>query len=302
MKYFSFSNAICLFSVMYMLFTMLFGSMQAWASTTVTPFSLGGKVPEATPQQDVAPAQESVEKVSPVVKPLFVNQEAAKPKPEASDVTAKPLFVKEGDIKPKAEAPDVASKPLFVNQEEAKSKTDASEASPATVKPLFMKEGDIKPEAEKPSASKVTGGSTVTSFVIPLAPALKKPGKAVFISSTKDAMALTSFTADGQRDTCLRAIALQDSPLVAVRLESMGGKLASWKTKDVKTSAQGVLALYQGESLVNASDAAFSLNVAQPTKLDLCVQDSGALKDAQTKFRIIFFHADGTRTYAVVER
>ncbi len=235
MKYFSFSIVICGFLFVTALFSPLFlGATQVQASTTVTPFSLGGKAPETTPQQAPALVHES-----------------------------------------------------------------AKQASPAA-KPLFVKEGDIKPEAEKSSTSKNAVGSTVTSFAIPLAPALKKPGKAILIPNANDTLALTAFISDGQTDTCLRAIALQSSPLVAVRLESMGGKIASWKTKDVKALAQGVLALYQGESLVNVNDAPFSLNVSQPTKLDLCVQDSGALRDAQTKFRIIFFHADGTRTYAVL--
>ncbi len=295
----------CFFAVLY---TLSFGVVQVWASTTtVTPFSFGGKAPEATPQQASASAEESTKQAIPAPKPLFVKEEEAKPKAAESAPAAKPLFVQEEDKKTQAPASaeenakqaSPAAKPLFVKEEDVKPK--AAESAPAA-KPLFVKKGDIKPQVEKSSARTVEGGSSASSFAVPLAPANKKPGKAILIPSTKDVLALTTFTSDGQADTCLRAIALQASPLVAVRLESMGGKLASWKTRDVKASAQGVLAVYQGENFVNANDASFSLNIAQPITLDLCVQDGGALKDAQTKFRIIFFHADGTRTYTVLAR
>ncbi len=255
MIFFSFARIFCLSFVLGMC-SSPFLMVYAEASSTVTPFTLGGKKVEEAPV------------------------------PESTQKAAQPLFVQEGEGKQQA------TKPPTVPQE----------ATKTPPQPLFVKEGAAKTqEAQKPT-SKVVDGSTITSFAIPMAPAPKQPGKAVLSSTTQDALSLTSFTPDQQQDTCLRAIALHTSPLVAVRLESMGGKMASWKTKEVKIAAQGVLGIWQGETAVNAQDAAFSLDVSKPTTLQLCVQDSGALTDVQTKFRIIFYHADGTRTYALVMR
>ncbi len=138
--------------------------------------------------------------------------------------------------------------------------------------------------------------------IAPIVSMSKKPGKAVFTVNKEDRMGLNTFTPDEEKDTCVHAALLNASPLVAVRMENMGGISASWKTKDVKTKATGVLALLQGDTLLNANDASFSLDVSQETSLRLCVQDNGSLADDNTRIRVIFFHKDGSRTYAILQR
>ncbi len=138
----------------------------------------------------------------------------------------------------------------------------------------------------------------------PVAPQHKKPGLAVLQDnsySAQDRMGLGTFIPDQRPDSCLDAVAHAPSPLIAVRLESLSGMMVSWKTADVKTSALGTLAVYHNDALLNAGHASFALPVGNPTALTLCVQDTqGALADAKTRMRVIFYHEDGSRSYAWV--
>ncbi len=143
---------------------------------------------------------------------------------------------------------------------------------------------------------------TTTPPISPTAPAQKKPGVAVIIPTTTDTMSLTSFGPDQEPDYCIQVIALNKSPLIAVRLESMGGASASWKTKDVKTKAQGVLAVMKDGKVINAADASFTLDVTKETPLNLCAQDNGVIASKKNRMRVIFFHKDGTRNYSVLQR
>ena len=122
------------------------------------------------------------------------------------------------------------------------------------------------------------------------------------MAAEQDVLGMNSFVPDGKADACVTTLDQNASPLIAVRLESMGGKTASWKTKDVSTSAMGVLAVMQNNAIVNSDNSSFSLDVKAPTELKLCVQENGAFADPNTRLRVIFFHQDGSRTYSVVKR
>ncbi len=196
----------------------------------------------------------------------------------------------------KAAKPDVVAQALR-NARQAKMLTDqenktaeSSVAKPQTPQPVPT----VTPIAT-PKAAPVT-------TVQPTAPAPKKPGKAVIVPITTDTMSLTAFAPDKKPDSSIRVLAQGKSPLIAVRVESMGGSGASWKTKDVKTKAQGVLAVMQDGKLINASDASFSIDVDTPVSLDLVMQDKGVIADAKARLRVIFFHKDGSRTYSIVQR
>ncbi len=134
------------------------------------------------------------------------------------------------------------------------------------------------------------------------APEPKVAGKGVIIPSTQDVVGLNTFGPDQKPDACARVLLSGISPLTAVRLESISGKIGSWKTKDVKNKAIGVLAVMKDGKIINANDEAFSLDVLSPTVLDLCVQDNGAIVDAKTRLRVIFFHKDGSRKYSVIHK
>ncbi len=158
----------------------------------------------------------------------------------------------------------------------------------------------------KTQASKVQPSKAQAQMPSPpvqaTAPVPKKPGKAVLVPTDKDLLGLTVFTPDQKSDTCLQVMALHVSPLVGVRLESIRGLQASWKSKAVKSKAQGVLLIEHKGKILNAQDASFELDVSKGEILYLYVQDTGALKDAATRLRVVFFYEDGSRNYALLER
>ncbi len=170
-----------------------------------------------------------------------------------------------------------------------KPKTQASKAQPAEAQ--AVKAQPVKPRAQTPSPS-----------VQAIAPAPKKPGKAVLVPTSKDLLGLTAFTPDQKPDTCLQVMALHVSPLVGVRLESIRGMQASWKSKAVKSKAQGGLLIEHKGKILNAQDASFALDVSKGELLYVYVQDTGALKDTATRMRVVFFYEDGSRNYALLER
>ncbi len=163
----------------------------------------------------------------------------------------------------------------------------------------------IKPVAilPKPKAQKTkTQAQALSLTVQATAPAPKKPGKAVLIPTNSDLLGLTAFTPDQKLDTCVQAMALHASPLVGVRIESIRGMQASWKSKAVKSKAQGVLLIEYKGKILNAHDASFSVDVSKGELLSIYIQDVGALKDAETRIRVVFFYEDGSRNYAMLER
>ncbi len=135
-----------------------------------------------------------------------------------------------------------------------------------------------------------------------VAPEGKKSGKAVLVSTTKDIMSMSAFSPDGKIDSCVRVVSAGGSPLIAIRVENYGGKQGSWKSKDVKTSAMGVLSVYHGDTLLNPKDASFSLDISTPQTLDIYLQDTGALADAKTRIRVVLYHKDGSRTFSILQR
>ncbi len=138
--------------------------------------------------------------------------------------------------------------------------------------------------------------------VNPTAPAVGKPGRAVPMVLSTDTMSLTAFAPDKKPDTGIRVLALSPSPLVAVRIETTDSQNPSWKTKDVKIKALGVLGVMHNGKLLNAGDASFSLDVSKATPLELVLQDNGSVNDANIRLRVIFFHKDGSRTYSIIEK
>lgn len=192
---------------------------------------------------------------------------------------------------PGAEAASTASVPAAPVAAPA-----ASSAMPATETPKPETPKPETPKAEMPAPS-VPSAPAAT----PVAPAGKTPGKAVAATGTQDLVGLTAFAPDGKPDSVLRVMAHHASPLVAVRIDNVGGVMASWKTKDVKTAAQGVLAVLKDGKPCNPGDASFALDVSSPTALDLLVQDTGAIAGNKTRLRVVFFHKDGSRSYAFME-
>ncbi len=160
---------------------------------------------------------------------------------------------------------------------------------------------------KKPAPATLTHvqATVKTEKKIPVIPQSKKPGIAIVMDESyavQDRMGLGTFIPDQKPDSCLQVVVQEASPLIAVRLESLGGVVASWKTADVKTSALGALAVFQNNVLVNEGHASFALNVIEPSPLTLCVQDNGALADTETRLRVIFYHQNGDRRYAWVQR
>ncbi len=135
-----------------------------------------------------------------------------------------------------------------------------------------------------------------------VAPEPKKAGTALIMPYDKDSMSLTDFTADNVNDSLIRVLIQNQSPLIAVRVENMKGKIGSWKTKDVKTSAIGVLQVENNETVINPNNISFKLDVSNPLELDLIMQDNGAITDQNTDLRVVFFFEDGKRTYSLVKR
>ena len=187
----------------------------------------------------------------------------------------------------------------------AASPAPAATPAPATVTPAAPATADttVAAPAATPSVTSAQTPSTTppVATATPVAPAGKTPGKAVAVTGTQDMVGLTAFAPDGKPDSVLRVMAHHSSPLVAVRIDNVGGVMASWKTKDVKTAAQGVLAVLKDGKPCNPGDASFALDVSSPTALDLLVQDTGAIAGNKTRLRVVFFHKDGSRSYAFME-
>ncbi len=156
-------------------------------------------------------------------------------------------------------------------------------------------EETAKKAPEKAAEKAPTDGDLV-------APLPKKPGVAEVVSTMHDTMGPTSFGVDGKADTIVRTLAYGNSPIVGVLVQNMGGKAGSWKSKDAKGQAPGVLAVEVDGIVQNVGDASFSLDVKSPTIVDLIMQDNGALVDTKTRMRVVFFHKDGTYTYAIIKR
>ncbi len=150
------------------------------------------------------------------------------------------------------------------------------------------------PDGAKTSEVKITEGL--------VAPEPKKPGTALIVAHSKDTMSLDTFTPDSKNDTLIKVLVKGASPVIAIRLENAGGKSGSWKTKDVKTSAMGIIQVENQGKVLNPNDTSFSVDVNTPVELDLLVQDNGALADKKTRIRVTLFHKDGSRTYALGTR
>ena len=133
-----------------------------------------------------------------------------------------------------------------------------------------------------------------------IAPEAKKVGIAKIIPCNTDNISLKSFSADGQSDTAIQALVKWQNPLIAIRLESIGGMPASWNTKQVKASALGILAVAINGKIYNENNTPLELNVQTPTKLELIFQDNGAIAK-KTRLRLIFYYKDGSRNYATVK-
>ncbi len=155
-----------------------------------------------------------------------------------------------------------------------------------------------------PALSNANEEETVTPAVSTsatlLAPQMNVPGTALSAPTTNDTISLSEFTPDTQNDSTIKTLIQSKSPLVAVRVETIIGKAANWKTQEVDSEALGVLRIdYSGKTL-NPNNNFFMIDVRNPTELDLVLQDNGALLDKNTKLRVIFFHLDGSRTYSHV--
>ena len=215
----------------------------------------------------------------------------------------------EAEAKAKAEAEQKAkleteAKAKAEAEQKAKLEADAKAKAEAEQKAKLEAEAKAKAEAEQKAKLEADAKQEATE-VHPLGivvPAPKKPGSSAIVAAEQDVLGMNSFVPDGKADACVTTLDQNASPLIAVRLESMGGKTASWKTKDVSTSAMGVLAVMQNNAIVNSDNSSFSLDVKAPTELKLCVQENGAFADPNTRLRVIFFHQDGSRTYSVVKR
>ncbi len=171
-------------------------------------------------------------------------------------------------------------------------KAEAKPEAKAEAKPKAPVKAEVKP-------APVTSAKTDAQ---PTAPAPKKPGKAVIVATTTDTMSLSAFAPDGKPDSSIRVLAHGKSPLVGVRVESIGAGNASWKTQSVKTKAVGVLSVMQDGKAINANDAVFSVDVSKPVSLDLVMQDNGNISNVKIRLRVIFFHKDGSRTYSIIQR
>lgn len=191
-----------------------------------------------------------------------------------------------GKVAPKTEAPKTETPAEAVKTEAPKAETPKAEASAEA------------PKAEAPKAETPAAPATVTDTPTP--PEGKNSGKAVLGSTPLDLVG-SAFGPDGKPDSAIRVSVQNPSPLVAVRIDNVGGTMASWKTSGVKTSAKGVIAVVRDGKPLNADNAAFSLDVAKPVVLDLLVQDTGVIAEGKTRLRVVFHHADGKRSYAILE-
>ncbi len=182
----------------------------------------------------------------------------------------------------------------------AEAKTKRAEVDQAQKDAQKKQEESKKPEA--PKTSPATAPTVSTDPMGAVAPAPKKPGVAVIVPSKTDHMGLKTFGADNKPDSQIRVVVQNASPLVGMVVQNMGGTAGSWKTKEAKGSALGVLLVQQGAKVLNAKDTAFSLDVAKPVILDLFMQDNGAIADQKTRMRVVFFYKDGTRAYALIKK
>ena len=135
--------------------------------------------------------------------------------------------------------------------------------------------------------------------IAPTAPQGKQSGKAVLATATADRVGASALSPDGKPDSILRVMAHNPSPVVGIRMDNIGGDMASWKTRDVKGSAKGVLGVLRDGQVLNAGDAPFALDASAPVLLDLHVQDNGAIAGGKTRLRVVFYHKDGARSYAI---
>ncbi len=182
-------------------------------------------------------------------------------------------------------------------KEIAKTKTQAVEEK-SVAKAEEKKE--VKEEVKAVTEDKTSTQSTSSASKL-IAPEAKKPGVAVIMPYDKDSMSFDKFVSDNKNDSLIKVLAKGNSPIIAIRLENRGGVAGSWKTKDVKTSAMGIIKVENKGTVLNPNNATFSVDVKSPVELDLIVQDNGAIADKTNKMRITFFHEDGTRTYAIAE-
>ncbi len=134
-----------------------------------------------------------------------------------------------------------------------------------------------------------------------IAPKPKTPGQALIYPSKHDIIGLNKFNPDNINDIIIKALVHSQSPLINVRVESTGGQALSWKTGGVKSSAMGIIGVQIGEKIINPNDIPFNLEIKTLTEIDLLIQTKNGKLDEETKLRIVFFHADGSRTYARVK-
>ncbi len=161
---------------------------------------------------------------------------------------------------------------------------------PAEVQPAVTKQETIE-QPVKTTENLPTGGDP------------QNPSHASLSTHTRDLIGLKNFGPDGKPDTCIEMLAVNKSPIIAARLESYRGSYSSWKTKDGKVQAQGVLALLkEQDKLINPDDMSFVLDVTKPITLSVCVQDTGIINNKNNSIRIILYHKDGTRSYAVLQQ
>ncbi len=135
-----------------------------------------------------------------------------------------------------------------------------------------------------------------------VAPEAKKPGVALISLYDKDSMTVNSFEPDKKKDSLIKVLVKGTSPLIAVRIETVGGKAGSWKTSGSKASAMGVIKVENSEKILNPNNSSFDLDVVNPIELNLIFQDNGAIADSKNRIRITLFHKDGTRSYALVKQ
>ncbi len=159
-------------------------------------------------------------------------------------------------------------------------------------------------EAKKKAEEKVAPvqNTVPSNHEQPIAPAPKKPGKGIVVPITTDTMSLTAFSPDTKIDSNIRVLVHGKSPLVGIRVESMGSAKGSWKTKDVKVQSLGVLAVSHAGKVLNANNTSFSLDVTTPVLLDLIMQDNGSIANTMANMRVVFYHKDGSRTYSRIQR
>ncbi len=130
----------------------------------------------------------------------------------------------------------------------------------------------------------------------------KGPGLALLQSTEQDLMGATSFGPDGKADNVIQVLAAGTSPVIAVLVQNMGGKAGSWKTKGATITTPGLLMVRIDGKIINAADAVFNIDVQEPLVMEVILQDNGALADTNTRMRVVLYHADGSRPYALIKR